>query len=1070
MNYIYTVIFVLIIVSQTLANNAEKILKDSGVDGGVFVHVGCNDPELLMALRSDNSIVQGLDSDDGRIIQARKAIAAKGKYGLVSVEKFDGKSLPYISDSINLLVAEKPGELERDEIMRVLCPGGVAYLKGQVIVKPLPGNTSDWSHFLYNASGNAVSPDSAVDLPYNIQWMGGPKWARSHDRLSSLNSLVSSDGKIFYIFDEGLTDDFVYPAKWQLIARDAYNGIVLWKRDISKWEDHWRSFRSGPNALNRRVVSADDRVFSALGIGKPVEVIDAATGKTLLSLKGTEGAEEIIYSDGVLYLVILPFEGEASDYMSMYVNKRRQGLKKKIMAIDPASGKILWEKHDDDTLGLLPLTLICDKTKVYYQVRSSIISLDRKSGKQKWKALRNSVRTRSSYFSPALLVYKDVVLSVDRITSRKVQEDNIGWMYDAKKSGGKGELVAFSADTGTRLWSTHAMEIYGAQMDCFVVNDLVYVGQSLYRHGPDFTKAYDVHTGEVKNELDTKAAFTDTLHHRCYRNKATCKYIIIGRIGIEFIDYEGKIMMQNAWTRGSCEYGVMPANGLVYAPPHSCGCYIQVKLSGFFAYSPKNKNPLSGRKPENKLIKGPDYARVATSDKPGYKENSKLEDWPTYRHDALRSGGTKSRVSTKLKLSWKKKLSDKITSPVVAGDKVFVASKESHTLYAMDRKNGNSIWEFKAGARIDSPPSVVGNAVYFGSRDGWVYALTANTGDLAWKFRAAKSDRKHCVFGQLESVWPVHGSVLTQDESLYFAAGRSSYIDDGLYLYKLDARTGEKQMEQRMYSRDPATGAQADTDGWVLPGGLSDILASDGNTLFMRDYQFHLNSIPEAKTIKGVLPNDMKPHVHNTAGYLDDTWAHRTYWYYGKMMDSGYAGWSKAGVQNYSGRIMVRDETSLYGYGRTRLFNDFVSAPDLGSYGKREIHLYRAPAEKPANQPAPEKKDKKRGKPQPRFNYDWTGECLLHVRAMALAGDKVLVAGVKDILKSEAMTREAVARQAELLESGKDSALELYSANDGARLAAYELPARPVFDGMAVAHGCVFITTENDELLCFTAD
>ena len=45
---------------------------------------------------------------------------------------------------------------------------------GKKVVKPLPGTTADWGHFLYDASGNAVSPDTEVGIPYNIQWEAGP--------------------------------------------------------------------------------------------------------------------------------------------------------------------------------------------------------------------------------------------------------------------------------------------------------------------------------------------------------------------------------------------------------------------------------------------------------------------------------------------------------------------------------------------------------------------------------------------------------------------------------------------------------------------------------------------------------------------------------------------------------------------------------------------------------------------------------------------------------------------------------------------------------------------------------
>jgi outer membrane protein assembly factor BamB len=668
-----------------------------------------------------------------------------------------------------------------------------------------------------------------------------------------------------------------------------------------------------------------------------------------------------------------------------------------------------------------------------------------------------------------------VVISVDNLSADKrgrkepaeselVEQENIIWSFNAGATSIKGELVAFSADTGKQLWTTDAMAAYGAQMDCFVVDDLVYVGQTARRHTADFTRAYDLYTGEVKNELDTASAFTRTHHHRCWRNKATCNYIIMGRTGVELISFDGALAMQNAFTRGNCEYGIMPANGLIYVPPHACGCYIQVKMSGFFGYSSKNKSPLAGQTPENVLVKGDALDRISVFD-----SSASSADWPTYRGDARRSGGSRSSVNTDLEPAWKVKPADNITSPIVVGNTVYVAAEDAHTLYALSRQNGKTAWTFQAGGRIDSPPTLVGNTVYFGSRDGWVYALMAETGELAWKFRAAKSDRQHCVYGQLESVWPVHGSVLALDGAIYFAAGKSSYVDDGLYLYKLDAQTGEKLMEKRIYSRDPATGDQEPNAGHDLPGGLNDILASDGETLFMRDFQFHLTAVPEEHTIKGALPPDMKPHVHNTAGYLDDTWAHRTYWYYGTKMRSAYGGWAAAGKSSFSGRLMVRDEHNLYGYGRKALENDFRAAPALGYYGRRDIHLYAGAISRPNKLPA-KQGGKGKGKPAAKLNYIWSHDCDLHVRAMALTEDKILVAGTSDILRTETMTRKRIAQQASLLESNSEQYLRIHSKQDGSRLAEFQLDAKPAFDGVAVAHGCVFIVSEAGELVCYAPD
>ena len=58
-------------------------------------------------------------------------------------------------------------------------------------------------------------------------------------------------------------------------------------------------------------------------------------------------------------------------------------------------------------------------------------------------------------------------------------------------------------------------------------------------------------------------------------------------------------------------------------------------------------------------------------------------DWPTYRGDARRSGGTAAGIGPKLRAAWQRKLGSGVTSPVVAGDHVYVAVPQSHVLAYM---------------------------------------------------------------------------------------------------------------------------------------------------------------------------------------------------------------------------------------------------------------------------------------------------------------------------------------------------------------------------------------------------
>jgi len=86
----------------------------------------------------------------------------------------------------------------------------------------------------------------------------------------------------------------------------------------------------------------------------------------------------------------------------------------------------------------------------------------------------------------------------------------------------------------------------------------------------------------------------------------------------------------------------MPANGLLYSPPHSCACYIEAKLYGFTALAParRMKSEVGRVKEErDRLVKGPAYGAVHPS--PLTLQSS--SEWPTFRHDAQRSGAVNTQ-------------------------------------------------------------------------------------------------------------------------------------------------------------------------------------------------------------------------------------------------------------------------------------------------------------------------------------------------------------------------------------------------------------------------------------------
>ncbi|MFP4056783.1 MAG: methyltransferase domain-containing protein, partial [Candidatus Brocadiia bacterium] len=291
------------------AGEAAAILAASGVRGGLVVHLGCGDGKLTAALRvNDSYIVHGLDADLGNVSKAREHIREAGLCGPVSVERFSGRVLPYTDNLVNLLVAEDLGDVPMAEVHRVLVPNGVAYIRQEgtwtKTVKPRPGEMDEWTHYLHDPSGNAVSRDRLVSFLRQYQWTGGPRYGRHHDHMSSASAMVAAGGRVFAIFDHASPFSIQLPSMWQLVARDAFNGAVLWRRDIGPWFSQMQRLKSGPADLPRRLVAVADTVYVTLALEAPVTALDAATGKTRKTYDQTQGTDEILLSDGVLFLVV----------------------------------------------------------------------------------------------------------------------------------------------------------------------------------------------------------------------------------------------------------------------------------------------------------------------------------------------------------------------------------------------------------------------------------------------------------------------------------------------------------------------------------------------------------------------------------------------------------------------------------------------------------------------------------------------------------------------------------------------------------------------------------------------
>ena len=1050
---------------------AKEILEVTGVKGGFVVHLGCGNGALTAALAANDSYtIHGLDADLAKVVEARRKIHEQGIYGPVSVEQFSDSSLPYTDNLINLVVVQDKGKIPMDEIMRVLVPGGIVCVerndKWDKMVKAWPGNIDQWTHFLHDASNNAVANDSVVGPPRSLQWVAPPLWLRSHETPSGIQSPVLASGRIFYFFDEGLigiTDERL-PDRWSLICRDAFNGKLLWKRPLDSWGwrqwnpqqyigKDWTTLRGRrtdvPNENQRRIVAEAGRLYTTLSYQAPMSILDAATGKAIATIEETRDTKEILFSDGI---VIAYTRQETTGV------KRRRGVNDitgaALVAVDGRTSKVLWQKQVGQ---IRSLALAIDKGRIVYISGKDLISLDLKSGDELWKIQPKQATPKT------LLTVDDTVVM----------------------QGGK-FVAAHDASDGEILWQKTVPPISGGEGDdLFVIDGLVWRGiVSVDDNGKPVRKSpnalvigWDLRTGEEKKRILVNNLRSPEHHHRCYRNKATTRYLISSYEGAEFLDFKGDNHGMNNWLRGACKYGMTPSYGMLYVPPDQCFCQPGAKFLGYAAVKATNDDykPMPDIR---RLDKGPAYGTIDN----GKSSIENPNDWLTFRHDEARSGTTRTGVASNVEIDWKVSLKGKLTAPVAAGGKVFVAKPDAHTIYALDMATGKELWRFIADGRVDSPPTIYNGLVLFGSTDGRVYCVRASDGRLVWRFLAAPTDRRIGSFGQIESIWPVHGSVLVTGDVVYFTAGRSTYLDGGIRVYGLEPSTGRILHKGLLEGPHRSVDGQRDLAFFIL-GANSDVLVSEGGHLYMRQKKM----TPELKEVEvDVLSSkgaqDVGLHVFSTSGLLDDSWYNRAFWMYSKR----WPGFQLANQAPKTGQLLVYDDEKTYAV-RTfyrRNVHSPMFFPDKEGYllfadlNTTEPQIVGEPGSRKPLAWLPQSHIPREGNPglddvNRGFGADkgigytraeppvWMQWLSVRIRAMVKASDTLFVAGPPDVLD----TKDPYAA----FESRRGARLVAISAADGKKLSETPLECPPIFDGLIAASGRLFASLQDGSVISLAA-
>ena len=745
----------------------------AGLTGGLIVQLGSADTQTPIALsRTGRYLVHVLATSSAAVADVRARCRAEGYYGLVSVDHLVGSGrLPYVDNLVNLVIVDE-ASVPATELFRVVTPMGAVVVRNPDAVgrsdlvaagfrvpatrdipliarKPWLSEMDVWSHPRHAADGNAVSNDTLVGPPAGTRWIAGA--------LSEVEGLVSAGGRNFY---------------GGILARDSFNGLRLWHRDLRKAESNAVTFNLPRiNRHRARPVASDALVFVAER--ERLVALGAADGRLVRTFSGIDRPTDVVHCYGTV------------------IACNETGVR----AYRADTGEPLWSHAAPG-----PRNLAADSRIVSFiqgrQPRGETVTatvLDTTSGELRWQ--------RSDH--PWLKQVRRVVLKGDCL-AYEVSSFND---HDAGNA-----LHVVSPTTGDVLWGKTfppGMNHNRQARAMFIDNDLWIlhggktntVDPEHIRRLPIKISALDPRTGELRT---THAA---GLAH-CFPPVATRRFLFSGVM--DLVDLETGKLFVNPITKANCsrETGWVPANGLIYTTPKHCTCW--PILRGFVALAPGGALT-PGDKVPVVLQRGPADADPDAGD-------PTTADWPLYRHDCWRSAGTPEPGPRELKTLWSVPLATgsepagpilhdwrenafvkgPVSAPTVAYGRVYVARPDAHEVVALDAATGAVSWRFTANGRVDTPPALHRGLCLFGSRAGSVYALRADTGQLVWRLRAGPTDERIVAYGQLESLWPVSGAVLISKGIAYFAAGRQPLADGGILVFAVDPLSGRRLWRHRL--------------------------------------------------------------------------------------------------------------------------------------------------------------------------------------------------------------------------------------------------------------------------------
>lgn len=531
-----------------------------------------------LAKRTELKIVCA-EPDAKQAAATRKMLDAAGLQGRVVVHEVSPKRLPYADYAFNLVVhgglaTGRAFDGPRPALTRVLSPcSGVAVLdleKPDIVRRgPLPG-AGDWTHFYADPANSTCSKDARVSGPTQMQWFGPPGPRRMVDRHNRGVAPLYADGRLFISGGD------------HIASVDAYNGTVLWERDLPG------SMRALALKNCGNMTTAGGRLYVAAK--NACLVFDGDSGEVVRKIAVPAAGKDWGYVASVDGFLI----GSATRVGASQVRLGQHSWKAAyspfspvvcsdtVFACERASGKALWTYTPQK--GVIANPSITVGAGRVYVVQSTnpatkqpangrvtlpallgqgaeLVALDVRTGTPAW---RRPLKLAFQHALYASFADGKLVLTGSRVAGPRIAYD----------------LHAYAADTGEPAWkATYSpdgkRDVTGGHGELtqhpVIANGTIYL----------WTGAYDLSTGKKLKWLWRRPA------GGCGTFSSSATALFFRASNPQMTEFAtGKHRRLVHETRPGCWINVIPAGGLVLIPEGSSGCSCNYAVQASMALAP----------------------------------------------------------------------------------------------------------------------------------------------------------------------------------------------------------------------------------------------------------------------------------------------------------------------------------------------------------------------------------------------------------------------------------------------------------------------------------------------------